>query len=305
MTVIRISPDKALRFSNLYSRLLSQNVLSQKWAILYLLYQLSESDSPDELPRQGSFVLSRDAAPSVIADTFAQRGLQRLPLQDDSIPDRTAPKRPAASAKVGASETSILRDLPFALQGFASSTAAFGQNGALTLPSNLPVPIISLLHTLAEPCLLYRSLSAFVQSVEGGLVGQSLRFAIGENLRDYLALVATLEVEIRRTINTASEADHRKVGVTLKRCVVWTREATLGLRLMALIVEEAKNKKGGQLISMIHGFSTSHGDPFIRAFTERMLRHVTKPFYDMLRQWVFDGELSDPYTEFFVASTLR
>ena len=51
---------------------------------------------------------------------------------------------------------------------------------------------------------------------------------------------------------------------------------------------------------MIHGFSTSHGDPFVNAFAERMLSHVTRPFYDMLRQWIYDGELSDPYHEFFV-----
>lgn len=51
---------------------------------------------------------------------------------------------------------------------------------------------------------------------------------------------------------------------------------------------------------MIYGFSTSHGDPFVGAFAERMLVHVTKPFYDMLRQWIYDGELSDPYHEFFV-----
>ena len=51
---------------------------------------------------------------------------------------------------------------------------------------------------------------------------------------------------------------------------------------------------------MIHAFSTSHGDPFVGAFAERMLVHVTKPFYDMLRQWIYDGELSDPYNEFFI-----
>ena len=31
-----------------------------------------------------------------------------------------------------------------------------------------------------------------------------------------------------------------------------------------------------------------------------MLIQVTRPFYDMLRQWIYDGELSDPYQEFFV-----
>lgn len=51
---------------------------------------------------------------------------------------------------------------------------------------------------------------------------------------------------------------------------------------------------------MIHSFSSSHGDPFVAAFAERMLTQVTRPFYDMLRQWIYDGELSDPYHEFFV-----
>ena len=66
------------------------------------------------------------------------------------------------------------------------------------------------------------------------------------------------------------------------------------------IVLTISGRKGGQLISMIHAFSTSHGDPFVAAFAERMLSHVTRPFYDMLRQWIYDGELSDPYREFFV-----
>ena len=51
---------------------------------------------------------------------------------------------------------------------------------------------------------------------------------------------------------------------------------------------------------MIHSFSTSYGDPFVNTFAERMLVHLTRPFYEMLRRWIYDGELSDPYLEFFV-----
>lgn len=38
----------------------------------------------------------------------------------------------------------------------------------------------------------------------------------------------------------------------------------------------------------------------MHAFAERLLSHVTRPFYDMLRHWIYDGELTDPYLEFFV-----
>ncbi|KAL8947355.1 MAG: hypothetical protein Q9222_006359, partial [Ikaeria aurantiellina] len=201
-------------------------------------------------------------------------------------------------------ETSLLHDLPFTLQGLSSTHLPFSSRSSLDLPPTLPLPVISLLHTLAEPSLLYRVLSDFVESRDEGLVGQSLRSAIGMELRSYLGLIATLEGEIRRAIATVNPDQPRggigKAGVTLKRCVVWTREATMGLRLMSLMAEEAKSRKGGQLITMIHAFSSSHGDPFVAAFAERMLTQVTRPFYDMLRQWIYDGELSDPYHEFFV-----
>ena len=163
---------------------------------------------------------------------------------------------------------------------------------------------MSLLHTLAEPSLLYRGLNNFVKSPAGGLLGQSLRAAINNELRSYLSLVATLEGQIRRALSSLDESAPRsgigKAGVTLKRCVVWTREATMGLRLMSLIAEESKSKRGGQLITLIHGFSASHGDPIVAAFAERLLAHVSRPFYDILRRWIYDGELSDPYLEFFV-----
>lgn len=314
-------------------------MLSQKWSILYLLHQLADSD-PDgggpalDDPRPGS----RDTGlgrhsdgqdEQVLNDAFATAGMPRLPpplhesrpnstLQNGGAAERRGYQRPsrkteksedsgpqiAKSPSTGPSETALLRDLPFILQGLSTTNLPFTSLTTLDLPPNLPIPIISLLHTLAEPSLLYRSLSDFVESRGDGLIGQSLRSAIGGDLRSYLGLISTLEGEIRRAITSLDNNEQQgrlgKAGVTLKRCVVWTREATMRLRLMSLMVDEAKTRKGGQLISMIHSFSTHHGDPFVGAFAERMLSHVTRPFYDMLRQWIYDGELSDPYHEFFV-----
>lgn len=201
-------------------------------------------------------------------------------------------------------EASLLRDLPFTLQGLSSTTLPFASDNSLKLPATLPLPIISLLHSLAEPSLLYKNLTDWAKTPAGGLLGQSLRAAVNGELRAYLNLVATLEGQIRRALSSLDESGPRggtgKAGVTLKRCVVWTREATMGLRLLSLIAEESKLKKGGQLISLIHGFSTSHGDPIVAAFAERLLGSVTRPFYDILRHWIYDGELQDPYQEFFV-----
>lgn len=265
-------------------------------------------------------------------EAFSRNGLPRLPRADDrevhpapsarermparsslnrrSVEPSAQPEDPASQQTPALqdppSEAQLLRDLPFTLQGLSSTNLVFTEKGntSLALPPALPVPIISLLHTLAEPSLLYKSLSQFVESSHGGLVAQSLRSAIGSELRAYLGLVATLEGQIRRALTQLAESPGKqglgKAGVTLKRCLVWTREATMGLRLMSMIVEESKGKKGGELISLIHSYSSSHGDPFVYTFAERLLVQVTKPFYAMLQHWIYDGELEDPFQEFFV-----
>ncbi|KAL4800611.1 Spc98 family-domain-containing protein [Aspergillus venezuelensis] len=356
------SPDKAVRFSNLYSRLLTQPVLSQKWGILYLLYRLSNAEiseenailEDDDRPRSPLMdqaklqrMLAKDqrtgsgmapgsdddgiavssSASQIAARLERKTSMRRADLERKKEKEREAerapgPERHLLSRHESAArdppvedqyqepekeqtadrpaESGLLRDLPFNLQGLSSTDLQFMSASTLKLPSNLPLPLVSILNTLSEPCLLYRGLSTFVEGNSEGLISQSLRAALSNELRSYLGMVATLEGEIRRALAAPEESSGPKSGVTLKRCVVWTRDATMALRLMSLIVEEAQNKKGGQVISLIHSFSTSHGDPFVCNFAEKLLAHVTRPFYDMLRLWIYDGELSDPYKEFFV-----
>ncbi len=210
-----------------------------------------------------------DGAGSTIDDAFSSTGLPRLPVRESgqrdgqgmnnkfgdiygsgrgkqlNVPDKGKVHTNRDHHSVQPPETALLRDLPFTLQGLSSTNLQFMSASALTLPPTLPLPLISLLHTLAEPSLLYRGLSEFIQSSEGGLIGQSLKAAIGQELRSYLGLVATLEGEIRRALASLGAGEPGggvgKAGVTLKRCVVWTREATMGLRLMSLMVEESKS----------------------------------------------------------------
>ena len=285
------SPDKALRFSNLYSRLLLQPVVAQKWAILFLLYKIADSSAGDAASLSSAIAKTENGQPQekegdatsgttsgkqqsgdqlpAFHEAFSSAGLTRLLVQESrpeskaevsgqterrnrakqeeksqvkesivSEVETTSPEQPTESA--------LLRDLPFTLQGLSSTCLPFKSPLTLTLPPALPLPIISLLHTLAEPSLLYRSLSDYIEPKDEGLIGQSLRSTIGSELRSYLGLIATLEGEIRRAIASSDLNEPRgrigKAGVTLKRCVVWTREATMGLRLMSLMVEEAKGE---------------------------------------------------------------
>jgi gamma-tubulin complex component 3 len=142
------------------------------------------------------------------------------------------------------SERDLLRDIPYLLLGLPSTHFPL-QEKSLTLPSTLPPPVISLLYSLAEPGLLYKSLQTFVGTEESlagdeaiGLVGQSLRAAVKTELNGWMNLVAGIESEIRRYLATPDSLDGG--GVTLKRCAIWVREGTLGLRLMSIIIEDTQ-----------------------------------------------------------------
>src|ERR1700733_772477 len=88
------TPDKILAFSQLYSRLLAEPVLQQKWAVLYLLYRLADTSPPSlkmgpeshyssfdqahESPRppeQREFVVDSPA----FNEAFSNPGLLKLP----------------------------------------------------------------------------------------------------------------------------------------------------------------------------------------------------------------------------------
>lgn len=329
------SPDKAVRFSNLYSRLLTQPVLSQKWAILFLLYRLSGSEGEGEGEEDGGLMMDGEDVEMMEREREGEgEGRSRSPLMDagnlpnlllkgqqqrvrgngsdeegPAVSSSASQRPPPASTRLERNNSSVrrpewerdgeqdyekaqprpsrsrantgprenpmmeeqkapfspqlppekeqqklakppeyglLRELPYNLQGLSSSNLEFSSSSTLKLPPTLPIPIISLLNSLAEPCLLYRGLSSFVDSSDGGLLSQSLRAALSNELRSYLGLVATLEGEIRRALAAPGSFNEPggvlKGGVTLKRCVVWTRDATMALRLMSLIVEEAQSK---------------------------------------------------------------
>ncbi|OAQ97329.1 hypothetical protein LLEC1_01612 [Akanthomyces lecanii] len=336
--LIQTNPNQALRFSHLYSRLLAVPVLEQKSAILQLLYHLSDSPDPSEpqplspvkssatnhreaVNREATKRKERERAKTPVTPTSKY---DDLPHRESLQPEASRPTPSAASrhgdgasrnaplqdaleanySELNPPEMTLLRDLPFTLQGLSSTTLPFSGPDTLALPATLPLPLVSILHALAEPSLLYRQLDAFCKTPASGLMGQSLRSSIGAELRAYLTLIATLEAQIRRALASVDVDSPRggigKAGITLKRCVMWTREATMGLRLMSMVAEESKRKRGGQIISLIHGFAATHGDPIVSTFAERLLGTCTRPLYDILRHWIYDGELSDPYQEFFV-----
>ncbi|KAI7848139.1 Spc98 family-domain-containing protein [Circinella umbellata] len=329
--------SKASRFGHLYNKLTSQPVLRNKWAILYLLSLVSEVDDPSSAPSLsptsgGSPLGLSNVSPQLQptnsrpydmqhdSTTTSRNTRRRLADDYDSENDRMLPPatqlekaREAYQNSISNSgyepvvpESALLRDLIFIFQGIDGQYIKFDTNtGEYAMDSqvNVPQPTKDLVYRLTEIGWLYRRIQTFIRprcnDPSAGLVAQAFCFALQHELTDYYKLIAVLEAQIeKQTSGTFSVPNEHTL--TLRRLLLWTRESSQRLRLMSVLVDVCKDQKGGALVSTMHNY-TKHGDPFIQKYIRAMLEEVSKPFYEMLQRWIYEGELDDPYQEFFVA----
>ena len=218
------------------------------------------------------------------------------------------------------SEQALLRDVIYAFQGIDGKYVRWSRraNGYLVdSRSGVPQAVRTLIGKLCEMGWLFRRVREYIllatnfdqsgrNHVEHGLVGQSLSFALQEELNDYYRLVAILEAQIQQQQEiadsqneTSSPTPKSMSALTLRRLFVWSQEPLQRLRLMASIVDSTKGLRGAALASAVDGFSR-HGDPSVQQFVQRLMRELCAPLYAMLRRWLFEGELQDPHEEFFV-----
>ncbi|KAG0314037.1 Gamma-tubulin complex component 3 [Dissophora globulifera] len=326
------SANKAVRFSHLYTKLSACSVLSKKWSTLYFLLAVSDQSSSvaqdsranDHQPL--SFLglhnldttrvrerTSREHSNTTTA-AHSRHGSMHIPTQIS----RTTAKLISAPAPATAytnllndqsryaqpevEESALLRDLIFVFQGIDGKMIKFGtESGTCSIDhsANISNSTRSLVSRLTELGWLYKKIDTYVQTTlkEGtaGLVSQSFCSALQHELVDYFRLIAVLEAHIAKDTDT----DPSK-GLSLKRLLVWTQESLQRLRLMSVLVECCHDLQGGALVSMVHDY-TQHGDPLIQQFIHHMLERISAPFYVIMQRWIYEGELDDPRTEFFIA----
>ncbi|CAG8502131.1 11284_t:CDS:10 [Cetraspora pellucida] len=324
------SSSKALRFTNLFTKLQSQSIVTRKWAILYFLLSVSEQSSNGEVTGNVN---------NPIEQAFAYRGLQDIsksleserikstseelknrfipnvsPLSKQSsnyskekepLPPKTILNKQLATLDNNNEipEALLLRDIVFIFQGIDGQYIKYDKSSSYIIDSKAEITrsTRSLLHQLSELGWLYRRVNDFVYTnvndISIGLVGQAFCSALQRELTEYYRFIAVLEAQVTKVAD-GQQAESQ--GPSLKRLFLWTQESLLKLRIMSVLVECCKQVRGGALVSTIYNY-TNHGDPFIQQFINNTLEEVSRPFFEMLQRWIYGGELEDPFGEFFVA----
>lgn len=162
---------------------------------------------------------------------------------------------------------------------------------------------------------------------DAGVMRQAFCSALNRELTEYYRLIAVLEAQTpapdRRSYDPSAD-------LTLKRLLVWTQEPLERMKTMNTLIQSCQcerlpssllsrsypawfakihvflagsppDERGGALLSRLYQYA-DHGDPAMQKFIQKILAEVSRPFQDMLRKWIFEGELEDPCQEFFVAT---
>ncbi|KAF5398523.1 Gamma-tubulin complex component [Paragonimus heterotremus] len=88
--------------------------------------------------------------------------------------------------------------------------------------------------------------------------------------------------------------------LTLTRFSLWTQEPRFRLRFLASLCDVCRGKRGGALASEVYAY-TLVGDPEIASMVRFMLKNLASTLLHLISLWIYDGQLDDPFQEFFVA----
>ena len=203
-------------------------------------------------------------------------------------------------------ESDILRDLLYVFQGIDGRFLKFNSNkNVFELDSTviIPKPTHELVLRLAELGGLFHYIQNECQKELGSqerkglLIEQSFYAAIKQELTDYYRLITILENEL---FSSKSSQGFPTLGLSLKRLFVWSLEPLQKLRMISSLMEQVfKNKNGGSLLSILYQY-LDHGDPNITNFILKLLSKASVPFFTMLYDWIYKGELVDPFNEFCI-----
>lgn len=152
-----------------------------------------------------------------------------------------------------------------------------------------------------------------------GLVEQSFREGIQSELRAYWRMVAILRglIEEQQPSGPQTNAGPQTGPMTLLRLVQYITEPLRRLKWLGVAMSLPARPRDMhpeaqipvpikpttiQLPNRLQQLSllVGHGDPFVRSLGRMLEEFALRPIVSMIEQWCFQGQLVDPYGEFFI-----
>lgn len=202
---------------------------------------------------------------------------------------------------LAAQEQMLLDDLLFCLQGVEGayihkSDTAEGARFTIEIPAGADVSTAQFLQQMMPLCNHHAFVEMFVEQQsrhEYGAVNHALCSALGELLREFAMKVSHLEQSLQ--IGELSLAE------------LWYRSQPSmdTFALLYRVTSHVQGLKGGAVLNGIEEVMMKTGLTSAQSLCEFLLQKASRPYFDMMSLWVYEGRLEDPYNEFFVSENFR
>ncbi|XP_017795465.1 PREDICTED: gamma-tubulin complex component 3 [Habropoda laboriosa] len=197
------------------------------------------------------------------------------------------------------SEDALVQDLIYSFQGIEGKILKLDSSYGFQIDPmiNIDRPRKQATLRLSELGYLHNIIQKGLERMSAsssGQVADSFVATLHSELSEYYRFIALIQEEVNRVLSQSG-----LYRVTLSHLHLWAFDPLETLKWLASIVKACQGQKGGALASAVYEFS-NHGDASVKKLVRRILENVCDPLYNMLIRWIADGELDDPYREFFI-----
>lgn len=159
------------------------------------------------------------------------------------------------------------------------------------LNSNVECLVKKMLPTATQYVMINSFVSTRLVEFEHGRVSHALCGGIDSLLQEYMGFVTQLDDCFRGTKESVSLSG---LWGDLQSCVKT-------LLILTAVVEVSRSLKGGALLNALEALRQEYlGDDNAKVLFQVLLDKASLPYMEMLRAWLKDGNLKDPFQEFMV-----
>ncbi|CAE7927763.1 GCP3 [Symbiodinium sp. KB8] len=245
--------------------------------------------------------------PKEYTETNLLQDLDKLLISDTRRPESSS--RAKAKPLPAVPESVLVKELIFAAQGIEGTFLKLKEDGIGFVLKGAAVspPLKQLVEHISRAGWMYRRVHAFIQRTANrasvGRVGQALCRGLEDELVDYYRLLAVLEAQQQEDAAAAMAPTPPPIPkLSIRGLRLYLEEPSFRLQRLATVTDSIGGLRGGALASAVAAFAR-HGDASMSELISRLMHRAFEPMFEAIRQWICEGELSDPFDEFFIGES--
>lgn len=171
-----------------------------------------------------------------------------------------------------------------------------GSQSLHPLDRNIKTLVERILPTATQYVAINQFVSTRLAEFEYGMVSHALCGAIDLLLQDYLDFVTSLDDCFRTAVD----------GLTLGGLCGKMQACARTISILKAVMDQSGLLKGGALLNSLEELRQVYlGDEIAKTVFDHLLEKASVPYFEMLRRWLQDGSLKDPFGEFMVEESGR